>query len=70
MSDMKNSYAIIEYPIKNFVRIADQRHDMNTGPFDNPLSGCRVLRNTGNNATDARIDGYRYDVAKLKAVSG
>lgn len=56
---MEYSYSIVQQPIEDFVRVADEWHDVDAGAFSYPLRGLWVVGDACDDGTDARFDGNR-----------
>ncbi len=70
MANVEYPHSIIEQSIKYFVRVTNERDDMNAGTFGNALRSFRALGDARNNTKDTRFHSRGYGFAECKTVSG
>src|SRR5262249_31915690 len=70
VANMEYSHPVIEYAVKDLIRIPDQRNDVYPRPFDNACSHFGTSGDVGNNLPNASFDGGGHGIAESAAFGG
>jgi hypothetical protein len=63
MPDVQYPYAVIENPVENLIRIANERCDAHAGPFRHRLGGLGILSDMCNDLSNFQFDGESNPIA-------
>ena len=70
MANMKNSHAVFEDPVEDFVWIANEWHNMNARSPDYLLCRFRVFGDSRNDSPDTRFEGDGNGIPEYQAAGG